>query len=155
MYVSSFRFPSDFFADFDALQRQLDQAFDSRLWPSSIRAISRNNAFPAINVGNTSESVEIYAFLPGVNASAIEVSVDKGVLTIAGERTSTTPPAAEQAGNKLSVYARERSSGKFRRVVNLPEDVDAERVNADYRNGVLHISIAKREASKPRRIEVH
>ena len=55
---------------------------------------------------------------------------------------------------KLNVYSRERPEGEFRRVVSLPDDADPDRVKATYRNGVLQISIQKREASRPRRIEV-
>jgi len=78
------------------------------------------------------------------------VSVDKGLLTIAGQRKGSTPDRKE----KLNVYSRERPEGEFRRVVSLPDDADPERVNATYRNGIVQISIQKREASRPRRIEV-
>jgi HSP20 family protein len=61
------------------------------------------------------------------------------------------PPKGERA----SVYANERFSGPFRRVVSLPEDADPSRVEASYRDGVLRISVAKRESSLPRRIEVN
>jgi HSP20 family protein len=54
----------------------------------------------------------------------------------------------------LSVYARERFSGPFKRVVSLPEDVDPTKVNATYRDGVLRVVLPKRESSKPRRVEV-
>ena len=54
----------------------------------------------------------------------------------------------------MTVYARERADGQFRRVISLPEDADPERVDATYRNGIVHIPIQKREASRPRRIEV-
>lgn len=149
MYPSLLRVPSDMFADFDELQRQVEQLFGPRGWPSSIRAVSRG-AFPAINVGTTAETVEIYAFAPGIDPKKLEVSVDKGLLTIAGERESYIP----QESDKLNVYARERFAGAFKRVVNLPESVDPARVDAVYRNGVLHIAIPKQESSKLRRIEV-
>ena len=145
MYPSLTRFPGDVFADFE---RQVDQLFGLRNWPSSIRAASRG-AFPAINVGTTEGAIEIYAFAPGLDPAKIEVSVDKGLLTLAGERAADTPQ-----GEAVAVYADERYAGSFRRVVSLPEDADASRVEATYRNGVLKISIPKREASKPRRVEV-
>jgi HSP20 family protein len=145
MYAASLRFPIDFFADFDELTRQLDGAF-GRSAPSG----NRRSAFPAINVGDHADTVEVEAFAPGIDAAKLEITVDKGVLTIAGERPIETP----KADDKHSVYARERSGGSFRRVVNLPDDIDAERVSARYLDGVLRISIPKREAAKPRRIEV-
>ena len=149
MYPSLTRFTGDVFAELDALQRQVDQLFGPRGWPSSIRAANRG-AFPALNVGNTGDAVEIYAFAPGIDLSKLEVSVDKGLLTIAGERAADLP----EASDKVNVYADERFDGSFRRVISLPDDVDASRVDASYRDGILRIVVPKLEKSKPRRIEV-
>ena len=149
MYPSLTRFSGDLFAEFDGLQRHLEQLLGLRGMPSSIRAAARG-AYPAVNMGTTDNAVEIYAFAPGIDPARIEVSVDKGLLSISGERESDTPVE----GDKVSVYARERFTGSFRRVVSLPEDVDTAKVEATYRNGILKIVIPKREASKPRRIEV-
>ncbi|HUP29386.1 MAG TPA: Hsp20/alpha crystallin family protein [Usitatibacter sp.] len=148
MYPSLTRFPAELLADFEGLQRHFEQVFGAR-GPSSIRAAGRG-AFPAINMGVTADAVEIFAFAPGLDASRVDVSVDKGLLTIAGERPATLPPESD----KVSVYANDRFAGAFRRVVSLPEDVDAGRVEASYRDGVLKIVVPKRESSKPRRIEI-
>lgn len=149
MYPSLTRFSGDLFAEFEGLQHQIDQLFGTRSWPSSIRAASRG-AFPAINMGVTDQAVEIYAFAPGLDPAKIEVQVDKGLLTLSGERAAEAAAPAEQ----VAIFADERFTGSFRRVVSLPEDADASRVEATYRNGVLRISIPKREASRPKRIEV-
>jgi HSP20 family protein len=149
MFPSLTRFPGDLFADFDGLHRQLDQLLGLSAMPSSIRAASRG-AFPAINLGTTDSAVEIYAFAPGLDPAAIDISVDKGLLTLSGERKSDLEPPAEGR----AVYAQERFVGKFRRVVSLPEDVDNARVEATYRDGVLKIVVPRREASKPKRIEI-
>jgi HSP20 family protein len=149
MYPSLTRFTGDVFAELDALQRQVDQLFGPRGWPSSIRAANRG-AFPALNVGTTGDAVEIYAFAPGIDLAKLEVSVDKGLLTIAGERAADLP----EASDKVNVYADERFDGSFRRVISLPDDVDASRVDASYRDGILRIVVPKLEKSKPRRIEV-
>jgi len=149
MYPSLTRYSGDLFAGLDALQRELDQAFGLRSWPSSIRAANRG-AFPSLNVGRTQDAVEIYAFAPGIDPAKLEVSVDRGLLTISGERVADLP----QASDKVNVYAVERFDGSFRRVISLPEDVDASRVDAKYRDGILRISVPKLEKSKPRRIDV-
>ena len=149
MYPSLTRYPGDVFADFDALTRTMDQLFGLGTAPSSIRAAARG-AFPALNVGSTEDALEIYAFAPGIDASSLDVSVDKGLLTIAGERKPDTP----EGDASTSVYARERFAGGFRRVVSLPEDVDASRVEAKYRDGVLCIAVPRREQSRPRRIDI-
>jgi HSP20 family protein len=146
MYPSLTTYPGDLFAD---LERQLDRALGWSDWPSSIRAVARGS-FPAINMGATEDAIEIYAFAPGLDPAAIDVTVDKGLLSITGERKDP----AVAAPDKRNVYARERFTGAFRRVVSLPEDVEATRVDASYQNGVLKILVPKREATKPRRIEV-
>lgn len=105
--------------------------------------------FPAMNIGGTAKSVEIYAFAPGVDAASLEVHVEKGVLTVAGERKLDPVP------EKATTHIDERFAGPFRRVVTLPDDVDANAGwHAEDRDGVLHISIARREAVQPRRIAI-
>ncbi|MCE4555176.1 Hsp20/alpha crystallin family protein [Roseateles cellulosilyticus] len=147
MYSSLWTFPPSFFADVDRLNREFDEHFGGLAAPSSIRSTAPGT-FPAINVGNTPTSVEIYAFAPGLDASKIDVTVDRGVLSISGER-----PAAAQAEGARS-YSRERFSGSFRRAITLPDDADASQVNATYRDGVLRISIARQADAQPRRIAV-
>jgi HSP20 family protein len=137
-------FPRDVFAELDRLQREMQQTYD--LSPS-IRGVARGG-YPAMNVGGTAQSVEIYAFAPGLDPAGIDVQIEKGVLTIAGERK------AEAVPEKAAVHIDERFAGRFRRVVSLPDDVDANAVTAKYRDGVLHISIARKQAAQPRRIEI-
>jgi HSP20 family protein len=149
MYPSLTTFPGDLFAEFDAMQRQLNHLFGTADWPSSIRATARG-AFPAVNMGTTEDAVEIYAFAPGLDPAKLDVTIEKGLLTISGERKPDVP----QQQGKASLYANERFAGAFRRVVGLPEDVDATRIEATYRDGVLRIAVPKQEAMKPRRIEV-
>jgi HSP20 family protein len=137
-------FPRDMYAELDRLQREMQQAFD--LSPS-IRGVARGG-YPAMNVGGTAQSVEIYAFAPGLDPASLDVQIEKGVLTIAGERKAE--PVPEQA----AVHIDERFAGRFRRVVTLPDDVDGNAVQAKYRDGVLHIRIARKQSTQPRRIEI-
>lgn len=137
-------FPRDVFAELDRLQRDFQQAFD--LSPS-IRGLARGG-FPAINVGSSPKSVELYAFVPGVDPATLDVQVEKGVLTLAGERKT------EAAPERATMHIDERFAGRFRRVLTLPEDLDPDAVEAKYSDGVLHISIARRQAAQPRRITV-
>ena len=144
MYRSMFS--RDIFADLARLQRELQQGFD--LGPS-IRGFGRGG-FPALNVGGTPQAVELYAFAPGLDPSKIEVNLERGVLTISGERAADLP----EPEKKATVHINERFAGRFRRVVSLPDDIDAGNVSADYRDGVLHISLKRRESAQPRRIAV-
>lgn len=145
MYQSMF--PRDIFAEMNRLQREIQQAFD--LEPS-IRGLERG-AFPALNVGGTPQSVELYAFVPGLDPDKIDVSLERGVLTLSGERSDSLSSKEDKA----TVHINERFTGRFRRVVSLPDDIDPDSVSAQYRDGVLHISIKRNEAAQPRRISVH
>lgn len=139
-------FPRDVFAEFDRLQREMQQAFNIS---PSIRGIARGG-YPAMNVGTTPQSVEVYCFAPGVDPNSIDVNIEKGVLTIAGERNSDVPAKDDQT----NLHIDERFTGKFRRVVTLPEDADPDAVQASYRDGVLQISVQRRKAAQPRRITI-
>lgn len=154
MYSSMLNRPGDWFADFELLHDRLDELLGGRGAPSSIRAVGRAGAFPALNVGTWAEALEIYAFAPGIDPKSIDVSVEKGLLAISGERSATNGNATGKAADERNAYANERFSGRFRRVVALPEDADPTRVEATYRHGVLKVVVPKRESSKPRQIQV-
>lgn len=147
MYAS-FRPAADVFSELNRLQTVLDQM----LRPaerSSIRALT-GATFPVINVGQTADTIEVMALAPGLDPKSLQLTVDRGLLVISGERASEAP--GEQEGT--SVYAQERFVGSFRRVVSLPDDADPVKVDASYQDGILRVTVAKRESSKPRRIEV-
>jgi HSP20 family protein len=143
-----FRSSADLFAELNRMQGLLDQAFPPAT--ASIRS-SGGGGFPTINVGTTPNAIEVMALAPGLDPKSLDISVDRGLLIISGERKSELP----NEGERTSVYAHERFTGRFRRVLSLSEDADPARVNASYKDGVLRISIAKRESSLPRRIEVN
>jgi HSP20 family protein len=147
-------FARDVFTELDRLQREVNSLFNDS---PSIRGGGR---WPALNVGSTDSSVEVYAFVPGLEPSSIDVSLDRGVLSIAGERKPTVPRNGNGGSNggnteRQTLHVNERFDGRFRRVVSLPDDIDPNAVTADYRDGVLRVSIARRESAKPRRITVN
>lgn len=139
-------FPRDMFAEMDRLQRDVQQAFD--LSPT-IRGLARNG-FPALNVGGTAKTIEVYAFAPGVDPQTLEVNFERGLLTIAGERKRAVPPADA----KTAIHIDERFEGRFRRALTLPDDADPEQISAALRDGVLHITVQRKAAAQPRRIEI-
>lgn len=140
-------FPHEVFAEMDRLQREVQQALD--LSPN-IRGFGRGG-FPALNVGGTPQTVEVYAFAPGIDPSSLEIDLERGMLTIAGERKSRLP----EAGQQSTLHFNERFGGSFRRVINLPEDADPDAVQARVKDGLVHITIQRRAAAQPRRITVH
>ncbi|RZT35465.1 Hsp20/alpha crystallin family protein [Cupriavidus agavae] len=150
--MSDFFFGTDLFSEFDRMQRQLSSLTGGL--PSSLRA-ARAGTFPLLNVGATDDSIEIVVFAPGLDSDAFDVSIDKGMLTIAGERQPMHGAAGvSQSDEPTRVYAQERFAGKFRRVIELPSNADADNVKARYSNGCLAIIIGKREASRPKAIAV-
>lgn len=151
MYETLWSFPGGVLGEFDRLRRELDDVFNASAGaPSSIRSAAPG-AFPSINVGQTPTSVEVYAFAPGLDPAKIDVVLDRGVLTLSGERPAPAPQAGE---GKVSAHNRERSFGAFKRAISLSDDVDPTRVQASYRDGVLNVSIARREEAQPKRITV-
>ena len=148
MMNASFRPAADMFSELNRLQGMLDQVFRPAE-RSSIRGLA-GNSFPVINVATTPDTVEVMALAPGLDANALQLTVDRGLLIISGERKPDVP----DAGDAATVYAQERFSGNFRRVVSLPDDADPAKVDASYRDGILRVTVAKRESSKPRRIDV-
>ena len=144
--MSDLFFSTDLWSEFERLQRQMSSLFTGL--PVSLRA-TRSSPFPLVNIGSTDESVEIVAFAPGLDPAKIDVSIDKGLLTITGDRMR-----GEALSDDTRIYAEERFMGSFRRVIELPQQVDPDKVSARYANGCLTISVGKSEASKPRSITV-
>ena len=139
-------FPRDILAELDRLHREVQTSFD--LSPS-IRGLGRGG-FPAVNIGGTPHSIELYAFAPGLDPASLEIDLDRGVLSISGERKADLP----EPDRKTTVHINERFHGRFRRVVTLPEDADPDGVSAQYRDGLIHIAVKRRKAAEPRRITV-
>lgn len=105
--MSGIHFGHDLFDEFARVQRQMASLLGER--PSGIRAV-RPGAFPALNVGATDDAIEIVAFAPGMAAADFDVSIDKDLLTISGERKP-----APREGDDVRTYAQERFHGAFRR----------------------------------------
>jgi len=150
VYPSMLNPPGDYLSDVFRLQERLDELLGGSGAGSSIRAVSRAGAFPALNVGTWADALEIYAFAPGIDPASVQVTVERSLLTISGERRTSK----ERSQEGVVTYARERFDGPFRRVVTLPDDADATRVEATYQNGVLKIVVPKSESAKPRQVRI-
>lgn len=134
------------FDEFRRIEQELDEAFGRWTPPSGIRSVARGT-FPPINVGGTPDEVHVYPFAAGLDPKTLDLSIQQNLLTVSGERQI---PVKENA----TYYRRERFGGEFRRVVALPEDIDPDRVDAKYRDGVLQVTVRRRESAKPRQIQV-
>lgn len=143
-YLSGF--DEDFYDQFDRMRREMDQLFGDWGGSTGIRSV-RAGSFPPINVGATQHQVDVYVFAAGVEQDSLDVSLQQNLLTVEGRRAVELPEGAQS-------YRKERFNGSFRRAINLPEDLDPDKINATYRDGVLHITIQRREEVKPRQIKV-
>lgn len=135
------------FDEIRRLENQVDALFGRSTVPAGIRSVQRGT-FPPINVAATPERVDVYLFAPGLDPAALDVTVQQNLLTVTGSRRVAAKEGADY-------YRRERFDGEFHRAIALPEDVDPDRVEAKYRDGVLHIVVQRREAARPRQISVH
>ena len=144
----------DAFSDMEALRREMERRF-SDVWPGHGRAprvafLPGRGArqYPLVNVSEDEQNVYVEALAPGVDPKSLDLSVIQGALTIKGEKPGLAQVTAE------AFHRNERAAGRFVRSIELPAEVDATRIKAEYRNGLLLITLPKSEAAKPRRIEV-
>ena len=129
------------------LNRALDQAFSSgwngeqtsRVW------------VPALDVAERQDAYLVHVELPGVEQSQLELSFEQNVLTIRGSKSSGFDSSKD---GEIRVYAAERVTGAFERSIRLPEFVDGDRISADFRDGLLAITIPKAQAARARQIEI-
>lgn len=123
-----------------------------RLFQDSISRLFSENASrpwsPAVDIYETENELVLKADLPDVDAKNVGIQIENNTLTLKGERKF------EQEKNGKGFHRIERSYGSFVRAFSLPETVDAEKVKADYKNGVLTVTVAKKEVAKPRTINI-
>lgn len=132
----------DTWTELTRMQREMDRMFD-RFGMSA-----RSRVFPPINIYESEDQYLLRAELPGIDASSLDVTVARNELVLKGERVA--PPAEEGS----SVHRRERTFGRFARSFTLPDSVDPDQVQADYRDGVLAVTLRKHPAVQPRQIAV-
>jgi HSP20 family protein len=130
------------------LQNEINRVFGSYASGDSDSATAEWS--PAVDVREYADRFELLVDLPGVDPKAVEMTLDGGVLTIAGERQDERAAA----GGEVAQARTERSFGRFHRRFILPDTADTENVNASGKNGVLAVSILKHAKAQPRRIKV-
>ncbi len=132
-------------AEMNRLQDEMNRLFSRR--GTSPRPFARD-VYPPLNLWVDEDSVYVEAELPGLELDDLEITVcGDNQLNVKGERR---PPEQEDG----TWHRQERGYGSFGRLVELPSDVDSKNVSAEFKNGVLTITLPKREENKPRRIEV-
>ena len=110
--------------------------------------IDRANSYPSVNVAEDNDGMHVVAEIPGIPKEEVKLQLHDGALTISGERKA---PADV---NDSELLRSEIRYGSFSRTVQLPENIDAEKVTAEYANGVLRVTLPKHEAAKPKEISI-
>jgi HSP20 family protein len=126
---------------FDSFWSDLPMEWSQRGWPSF-------GWQPAMDVEETDKQVLVRAEIPGVKADDLDVSIQHGALVISGEKKES-----EERKEKGYLY-QERRYGSFRREISLPSAVDEQNVKAEYKDGVLHVTLEKSQEALPKKIQV-
>ncbi|HJV33637.1 Hsp20/alpha crystallin family protein [Geomonas sp.] len=142
----------DVFKELDSLRRELDDAFSGAgfgrpFGPTFLSPVTARR-FPLVNFSEDEGNFYVEAMVPGVDAKEIELSVLRNTLTISGERK----PFAERRGQ--IVHRSELGSGRFSRTIELPVDIDPDRITANYKDGIMLVTMAKAEHAKPKKIDL-
>ena len=142
----------DVFKELDSLRKEIDAAFRgagyNRPFGTTFLSPLTTSRFPLVNFSEDAGHVYIEALVPGVDPKDVDLSVLRNTVTISGERK----PFAEKEGQ--IVHRSELGSGKFSRTVELPVDIDPDKISAVCKNGIMQITLAKAAHAKPKKIEI-
>ncbi len=143
------------FAQMESLRREIDRTLEdfwSDRWPRTGRVAflpgRAARQYPLVNLSEDEGHIYVEALAPGVDPKSLDLSVVQGTLTIKGEKPGLAQVSAE------AYHRNERAAGRFNRTIELPAEVDAAKVSAEYRNGLLLVTLPKSEAAKPRQIAI-
>jgi HSP20 family protein len=134
------------FRDFERMRKEMD-----RLWDSFFERGPKAEPgewYPSLDLAETKNDVVIKAEVPGMDPKDIDISLSNGVLTIKGEKKQ------EREEKEGDYHFSERSFGAFTRAVQLPTEVQSDKIEASYKNGVLKITLPKSEEAKKKQIKI-
>ena len=134
------------FRELDKMRQEMDRLTEGL--SRGVAGMSTAGVFPLINLTEDADRFYLRAELPGIQPDDLDISATANSIAVSGERRI----AEENGGARY--HRREREAGKFNRVVNMPDPVDSDKIEAECRNGVLTVTIPKSEKSKPRQISI-
>jgi HSP20 family protein len=148
--------------DMEQVRRDVNRAFEQtssptnghngqngRTFPTAFLPGRAARAYPLVNVHEDADALYVAALAPGLDPAAVQLTVQENHLTIAGEKQRLSTDIQPEAFHRS-----ERAAGKFVRTVRLPVEVDQDHVQADYKNGLLVVTLPKAEKAKPKQIAI-
>jgi HSP20 family protein len=139
----------------DALRREIDRAFENvggrsaPMFSSAFLPGRAARAYPLMNLCEDKETLYLEALAPGIDPSALQISVQGNTMTISGEKRRLPGDIKPEAFHRS-----ERATGRFTRTITLPVEVDDSKIEANYQHGILMVQLPKAEKAKPRQINV-
>ncbi len=141
MFYRRYRNPSAI-EEMDRLQREMNRLF------SSAQGQRQSAGYPAVNIWTSNEGAILTTEIPGVSTDNLDISIAGDTITLSGSRD------APEIGEEDSYHRQERGSGRFSRTIQLPFPVEVQKVDAQFRKGVLKISLPRSESDRPKKIAV-
>jgi len=136
------------FRDFEWMRRDMDRLWNSFFERGTLRSEEGGEWLPSLDVAETKNEIVVKAEVPGLEPKDIDISLSDGLLTINGEKKQ------EREEKEENYHLVERSYGSFARSIRLPNEVQSDKINASYKNGVLKIVLPKSEEAKKKEIKI-
>ena len=136
------------FREFERVRREMDRLWDSFLEGGLRKRGEEGEWLPSLDVAETKNELVVKAEVPGMDPKDIDISLSDGVLTIKGEKKR------EKEEKEADYHVVERSYGSFLRSVQLPKEVQSDKISASYKNGILRITLSKSEEAKKKEVKV-
>ncbi len=136
------------FREFDKMRREMDRFWDSFFERRSMKAEEGLEFFPSIDLAEKANELVVKCEVPGMDPKDIDISLSDGVLTIRGEKKQ------EREEKEADYHLVERSYGSFSRSIQLPKEVQSDKISASYKNGILKITLPKSEEAKKKEIKI-
>jgi HSP20 family protein len=136
------------FRDFERMRRDMDRLWDS-FFERGVRGREDDGEWlPSLDVAETKNEIVVKAEVPGLDPKDIDISLSDGLLTIKGEKKQ------EREEKEENYHLVERSYGAFTRSIQLPKEVQSDKISASYKNGVLKVTLPKSEEAKKKEVKI-